>query len=172
MAQKENLTKTYIYKAFILLLEKNNFNDISVCDIAQKAGVSRMSFYRNFASKEDLVFKGLEELFKKVHDQVENNEIKSQYTIAKSLFEVFRPLKNCLASFQNSNISKSFTDMIAEKLSKNLPNDYMNKTSRYIAIFYIGAVSTTLLAWLRNGAEEEPEDMAKLIASLIDIDDI
>ena len=44
----------------------------------------------------------------------------------------------------------------------------MNKTSKYIPVFYIGAMASTLMFWLGNGAEEEPEDMAKLIASLID----
>ena len=168
MSQKENLTKTYIYKAFAQLLEKNKFDDISVCDISKKAGVSRMSFYRNFASKEDLFWKSITEIFKKVHAESEKYESKSQYTFAKSLFEVFRPLKSCLASFENSSLSKSFAGIIIKKVTEEMPNDYMNKTSKYIPVFYIGALSSTLIAWLKNGAEEEPEDMAKLIASLID----
>ena len=50
MNEKEKLTEQYIYGAFLQLLEKKHYDDISVCEICTKAGVSRMSFYRNFDS--------------------------------------------------------------------------------------------------------------------------
>ncbi len=168
MAQKENLTKSYIYKAFIYLLEKHQYDEISVCDIANKAGVSRMSFYRNFASKEDLVFQGVGEISNKIHKKLENQQSKSQYALAKATFEEFRFAKNIICSFKDTNVAKTFGDEISKKLAETMPNDYMNKTSKYIPVFVIGAIASTLLCWLKNGAEEEPEDMAKLIASLID----
>ena len=57
---------------------------------------------------------------------------------------------------------------ISKKLAETMPNDYMSKTSKYIPVFMLGAIASTLLCWLKNGAEEEPEEMAKMIASLLD----
>ncbi len=51
MNKNNNLTKNYILESFYILLTKKHYNEISVCDICEKAGVSRMSFYRNFFSK-------------------------------------------------------------------------------------------------------------------------
>lgn len=167
MAKKENLTKIYIYKALIHLLEKQNYNEISVCDIAKKAGVSRMSFYRNFSSKEDLVLKGLGEISHIIHDKLEQEQTKSQYALAKIIFEEFKFAKNIISSFNDAELAKTFSEEISKKLTETTPQDYMNKTSKYVPVFILGALASTLLTWLKNGAEEEPEEMAKMIASLL-----
>ena len=71
MNEKENLTQEYIYSAFLQLLDKKHYDDISVCEICTKAGVSRMSFYRNFESKEDLTFKGIDRIVKSLSTSIE-----------------------------------------------------------------------------------------------------
>ncbi len=168
MAQKENLTKSYIYKALILLLKQKNYDEISVCDIAEKAGVSRMSFYRNFSSKDDLILQGLDVISNNINKKLENEKTKSQYALAKAIFEEFRFAKNIICSFKNTSLSKTFGEEIIKKIAEVMPNDYMSKTSKYVPVFILGAIASTLLCWLKNGAEEEPEEMAKMIASLID----
>ena len=50
----KKLTRQCLQEALIILLEKKNFEEISVTDICKKAGVSRMAFYSNFLSKEEL----------------------------------------------------------------------------------------------------------------------
>ena len=63
MDEKENLTRGYIYDAFKQLLKSKKYDDISVCDITEKAGVSRMSFYLNFKSKDDILYQGIDVIF-------------------------------------------------------------------------------------------------------------
>ena len=50
----KKLTRQCLQEALIILLEKKKFEEISVTDICKKAGVSRMAFYSNFLSKEEL----------------------------------------------------------------------------------------------------------------------
>ena len=57
-----------------------------------------------------------------------------------------------------------------EKLKENTATDYMNKTSKYVPVFYYGALTTVLFNWLKSGAEETPDEMAKLIAGLINFE--
>lgn len=47
--------KSLIVEALFELLQKQSFEKISITAITQKAGVSRLSYYRNFKSKEDIV---------------------------------------------------------------------------------------------------------------------
>ena len=37
------------------LIKKQKFEDITITDIANKAGVTRVTFYRNFNSKEEII---------------------------------------------------------------------------------------------------------------------
>ena len=48
---------TYIITALLQLMQKKAFDRISITELCRKAGVSRMSFYRNFESKEAVLKK-------------------------------------------------------------------------------------------------------------------
>ncbi len=55
--------KNCITQAFVQLLREKDFGKISVTEICSKAGVARVSFYRNFESKEDILSKHIEKIF-------------------------------------------------------------------------------------------------------------
>ena len=53
--QKEKYVEEYIISALFKLMERKTYESISITEITNKAGVGRISFYRNFDSKEDIV---------------------------------------------------------------------------------------------------------------------
>ena len=58
---KNNIVKESLTDAIFNLMKNRKFNDITITELANKAGVSRLSFYRNFESKEDIIIKYLDE---------------------------------------------------------------------------------------------------------------
>ena len=48
-------SRHYITEALFRLMEDNPYNEITVSDVARKAGVGRATFYRYFSSKEDVL---------------------------------------------------------------------------------------------------------------------
>ncbi len=170
MTEKENLTKNYIYEAFLQLLEKKHYDSISVCEICQKAGVSRMSFYRNFESKEDLTFKGIKHIMKNIEDILKNLEVINKFTIIQEFFQAAKKYKNAIISLQGSQIEKTLGDIVTQELTQNNNIDYFNKTSKYIPILYFSAITTVMFYWLKQGAEESPEDMARMLSATLNIE--
>ena len=170
MTEKENLTKNYIFQSFRRLLEKNKYNDVSVCDICEKAGVSRMSFYRNFKSKEDLTYKGFENIIHDLKKRIDALEQKTTYSITKLIYETFRESKSLLYSLDGSDFSKELTDLIFKELSEKVELDYMSKSMKYIPVFYFGAIVVTAMHWLNSGCQESEEEMARMTASLINFE--
>ena len=170
MEEKENLTRGYIFDAFKYLLKNKKYDDVSVCDITEKAGVSRMSFYRNFKSKDDLLYQGIDVIFNNLRKSFQDSENKSIYTISKLIFETFKNYKDELFAIANNKVTQHIVETVPEKLKENTSTDYMNKTSKYVPVFYYGALTTVLFNWLKSGAEETPDEMAKLIAGLINFD--
>lgn len=169
--EKESLTREYIFESFYKLLQTKHYNDISVCDITQKAGVSRMSFYRNFKSKEDLTFKSIEKITKNVQDQIMSLEIKDRHIISKTLFEIFKEYKNIINAFENAEILDTLIPLTMKKLKETFPYDNINKTARYVPVYYFGAIASVIREWLKNDCEESPEEMARLFDVLINDDD-
>ena len=47
---------------------------------------------------------------------------------------------------------------------------YFNKTSKYIPLIYFSSVTSVLFQWLKNGAQESTEDMARMLSSVLNID--
>ena len=170
MNEKENLTKEYIYSAFLQLLDKKHYDSISVCEICTKAGVSRMSFYRNFESKEDLTFKGIDRIVKAMASNIEKLDNKNLFTITQEIFTVAKKYKSALFAIEDSQISKVLKDMVITELQAKSPIDYMNKTSKYIPVFYFSSIISVLIEWLRSDTGETPEEMATLLTKLINIE--
>ena len=165
----KSYTKEYIYESFYHLLSKKHYNDVTVGEICSKAGVSRMSFYRIFSSKEDLALKGLDMVVNVIKTNAESLEHKNGFTVAKSIFETIQKYSSVIRSFEHSTFEKNIIEYITTKLQSNIPNDYILKTSKYISIFYFSAFSSVIISWLREGAKETPDEMARLLVSLVNM---
>ena len=60
---KKEFSKNCLSEALMELLEDQEFNDISIQDIVDKAGFSRMAYYRNFKDKNELLDYYLDSVF-------------------------------------------------------------------------------------------------------------
>ena len=70
------LSKECIVSAILQLINDKPLSSISVSELCSKAGVSRMTFYRNYDSIEDIFVKQLNEIFEeyKSDDIAQNTE--------------------------------------------------------------------------------------------------
>ena len=59
---REKNVDEYIIDALFNLMKKKSYESISITEIADKAGASRISFYRNFTSKEDIIVKWIDKV--------------------------------------------------------------------------------------------------------------
>ncbi len=165
---KDTLTKNYIFQAFFELLTKQHYDDINVSSVCQKAGVSRMSFYRNFKSKEDLFETSLERILLNLKNSLSSQKPLNQYVVTREIFATALKYKEVSKSFKNTKHIDMFVDKIAEKLFTFAPDDKINPTMKYIPIFYFSALIGVLGMWMNNGAVETPEEMAKGMCSISD----
>lgn len=165
--EKQNLTQKYIFEAFKNLLQTEKYEDISVCDICKKAGVSRMSFYRNFNSKDELTKKAFDYIVKRIQDNVNQKNNVNIYNVVKGCFEIFKDYKDIIFSLQNTEIFHSIIAESSLEVQEKFNIDYISKSSKYVPLFYISAVYFVIINWLKNGATETPDEMARLVTTLI-----
>lgn len=168
METKDNLTRNYIFEAYYNLLKKQPCNEISVSDICEKAGVSRMSFYRNFKSKEDLISKSVEKIMQGLKANLLKYEKINQYIVTREIFITAETYKAAFNAFKNSNYAEQFLDTVSDKLFSFAPQDIINPSKKYTPVFFFSALAGVLNAWIRNGTKETPDEMAKLICEVAD----
>ena len=51
------------FTALLILMEQKTYEEITITDIAKRAGVSRMSYYRLYRSKDDILIQHFNEIF-------------------------------------------------------------------------------------------------------------
>ena len=81
--ERNQYVKVAMTKALLELLNTKNLKDIKISEITEKAQVGRVSFYRNYKDKEDILKQYLDKIIKewKLQDQMPFE------LIMKTLFE-------------------------------------------------------------------------------------
>lgn len=170
--QKRMFVKDYITTAFFQLLEKKDFDKITISEIIERAGVSRMGFYRNFSSKESIVENFVLEKFKETVDEI---------TVSRKLdFQIDKIMITTLVNF------KKFACYIKLFLDKNLDallyncyhkayyslyntsNSAKNSTIRdYSNEMFIAELFNLEMCWVRKGMKESPEELARIYSLIL-----
>ncbi|MCM1083912.1 MAG: TetR/AcrR family transcriptional regulator [Clostridium sp.] len=157
------LVKDYITDALIKLLNKKTLDKISITEIVNVAGVGRVSFYRNFESKEDIIDKYLTKITDEFIDvsgiNFKTNDTKTYISI---LFKHLEKYKDFAYNLYKSNnlhlIEKQF-----RRIFEMRNYDY----NEYKRQFYIGGIYNIYQYWLINGCKETPEEMANNLVDLL-----
>ena len=71
--------KSNITKALFRLMHEKSFSDISITELIRDAGVARVSFYRNYDSKEDVLVTLIEDILEQFRDTIDSNDTDFQY---------------------------------------------------------------------------------------------
>ena len=83
----KDITKDSIIEALIFLISQKDYEKITVTDITKKAGVSRMSFYRNYKKIDDLLIDAIDKLFEDFQKEIDEYKFMDLRHFAEKYFE-------------------------------------------------------------------------------------
>lgn len=147
--------------ALIRLLAEKPIGKITVPEIVDLAGVGRMSYFRNFSSKEEMITYKLIRLWNRWADENQLSE-RSSYTL-ENAYDFFafnwsiRPLL-CLIYRHNlqSAMYEAFYQIMAPKQKSNAAKAYRSR-------FYSYGLFGLLDEWIKRDFQESPEEMVDII---------
>ena len=103
--QKNTYVKKQITAALLALLKEKSLSDISVSELTSKAEIGRVSFYRNYQSKEDILKEESDRLIKEWGKLFESNPESAPETMFPSLFDFYRDHRNFYTTLYNAGMS-------------------------------------------------------------------
>jgi AcrR family transcriptional regulator len=164
MAKRPNdvITES-ITVALIQLLGKQEFHQITITDITKRAGVGRVSFYRNFESKEDVLKKYLETVTDEfiMHKNFDFRRDPHDEYIG-GLFCHLEQHKKLIECLRKSGL----LFLLKEEFDRAFLKRTADGTSEYACYMAAGAYYNLFYYWVLNGYQETPEELAKLKFSI------
>jgi AcrR family transcriptional regulator len=155
-----NIRKTYtkenIEAALFSLLKKKKFNDITILEITTKAGVNRVSFYRNYNSKEDIIINYLD---KKTNEWWDKQIQDKSGDVILGLFNHYYNEKEILLLLYQSNLSHLLYQNI---LDCSGPKENLSNNVAYTNGWISGGIFGFLDEWIKRGCIETPQELAKI----------
>lgn len=138
--------KECITTALIKMMQENRFDSISITNLVARAGVARVSFYRNFTSKEDVIKQHLNFLIGEWG--VEYEKTGSPDTFPESLANHYYKYRDFYLLLYRHDLSA----MIYENIREALHIDSVDEQNeRFRRAVWAGVIFGWLDEWARQG---------------------
>ena len=172
MNESNRLAKECIVTALIELMKVTEYDRITITDITKKAGVSRMAYYRNYTSKDDILNKFIEEVGESIHSVVESHSSEKEvYDYCYLLFDQLGRYSDIGLVAYKANLGELILSAINKFMLKTYPpSDTADAeaeiASRYRRYFFAGAFFNVFTQWIKNGRRESPAKLAEICSEM------
>ena len=159
--RRKNITneiiRESITEALLQLMRSQPFGEIAITEIVKKAGVSRISFYRNFESKEDVLVSHLDETAMRWWESFP----KTSGDYALGIFEHCLMVKDIIALLYSQGLATLLWQNLRNLLG---PAEGDDEAAAYRKSCLVGCIFGLLSEWVRRGMTDSPEEMQAILA--------
>ena len=165
--ETNRLVKECIATALIELMKSEDFTSITITDITRKAGVSRMAYYRNYSSKEDILNQYMDDIGNAIHKRISKtvtpSELQEYY---QSLFEQLGAHRDLGIPTHRAHLAELILQHINKNMALTFPPDGCGTRERYRHLFLAGAFYNVLMEWVKSGMQESSAEMASICCEM------
>lgn len=168
MNPQSERSKRWLEEALLQLMQQKHFSEITVTDITAKAGLSRLTFYRNFDSKEEVLLRYFDAIFQ---DYLRSIREEAACTLENALcrcFEYWQTHKAESELLMRDDLSAilykpygQYLDQVLENVS--VPRELSHTQKRFI----VGGLYFVTQEWLEKDGGRTAEDMAREVLGLM-----
>ncbi|MGN0502168.1 MAG: TetR/AcrR family transcriptional regulator [Ruminococcus sp.] len=179
------IQRTYklLTNALLELLREKEFDEITVCELCDKAMIRRATFYKHFGDKHELfafVIRELQDSFKKKQTIVyDEKRPQTFYTAMLShTLEFVDKNRNIVTSIFKCSGAEQLTDILLEEIESDLCRHFRQDLANgailpgkpeLIASMFSGALIYTIKRWVLYEIDVTKEEMNALCLSLMKV---
>ena len=180
-------TASWMDEALLILLEKKEFDYITVNEICKQAGVNRSTFYLHYESTSDLLEECIEnmnknflnsfdETYKDAFNKIKNSSLEElNFTTPKYLVSYLNYVKENTKIYKvaisKPNLMKSYEKF--EQLYESIINPILdrfnldNNKRKYVVNFYMKGIEAIINEWIKNDCQDDIDLIINLLMGLI-----
>ena len=177
MDRRQRKTREAIFTAFIELLSKKDFAQITVREIINQADIGRATFYSHFETKDFLLKELCEELFCHIFDAMNDEKEKHKHifncdapeSVFLHLFQHLKKNDNNILELLSSQNNELFWQYFKLNLRELILSQFTlfesRKNEKLPESFWINHITATFIEtikwWIDNNMNESPETITE-----------
>ena len=160
--------KNRIAEAFVRLLEKRDYHEITVVDIASEAEVGRVSFYRNFRDKDDVLRYYIEHVTDEWLAGTDENYITlTRDGIAPYIVWLFDHMAEHRV-FIDILMKADKMLLLEEEFDRRFFARLGGRANAWEIVYKAGGVYKLFAYWAKNGYRETPREVAEKLTGILE----
>ena len=179
-------TKKALNESFVALLNEKSFDDITVNELCDRAGIRRATFYKHYADKFAFLAAYVHTLRDRFDTIVWNSTVEesdgsdySEYFVAYAMRLISFVSRNTtiIDNLLKSNLLPSLITIVAEQNYRDTLERLNNgvetgklkllTSPETVAGMFVGGVSTVVFAWLNTGRIKPADKLAEEVGAYI-----
>lgn len=165
VSQANIIAKECIVSALLQLIYEKPLTTITVSELTKRAGVSRMTFYRNYSSKEAIFSSHLEEILEMYWKESEEQKQTGTYYDRRHTLHCFEYLYKHRDFFEGL-IYCGFGMLFLDVLTSYILKKWGENNDKYILVAFTGSLYNLFNLWSSNKYKDSLEDMASKIEKI------
>lgn len=157
--------KECIVSALIQLIYTKPLSSITISELCQKAGVSRMTFYRNYNSIDEIFLARLSELFDEYKNDARFKNKTGIFYDKEHMIHYFTALFH-YRDFMNGLLYCGFGIHFLEMMNDYLLKEWQHSADPLTLAAFSGSLYNVFSLWATNGYTQDPAILAQKLSLL------
>lgn len=166
-------SKNSIEEALLALMEEQPYRKISISSVTERAGLSRQTFYLNFADKDAVLSRYLMRLFDGIMLRVSADEVDTVEGLVSTYTSIVEENSVFFRRLAENSLTGLVSRLYSEKLSALPPvlrcqrENQTDAERRYFNIFWVAAFVEAYAMWLLEDMKTDRETINRIIADIM-----
>ncbi len=159
-------SRTLIKNAFLKLLETKNYDEITLSEIAKHAQLTRMTLYRHFKSKEEIITLFFTEHLENVMAEIEKIENPNFYDVMCLILETIKANRFIKSSNNSEELHRIYINSLKNynyNFNERMPLPNLDDVTKN---YVMGGINKVIGDWLDNDCQSPSETVAKKLVEI------
>ncbi len=174
MVKKEDrrakMTKEFLKHALIDLMKENKISDLSIKQVCEKADVNRSTFYKHYASINELydeIILEITENIKYISQCAKNNGTLFNAKYVESILNYAENNRDLFLVVFSKNGNIGFGEFLVTNTDKILGDAETSNLYKYCVYFVVSGMTSIIWKWLGEENRQPAHSVARVISALL-----
>lgn len=158
--KKNTYVRKQMLDTLLEMLKTKDLDSIVINDLVNQAGVSRVSFYRNYSDKKDILIQEENRLFHEWHSDYESRNKDNNLDFNQELLDFYKNNSSFYLTLFKAGLSDIIMDTIisSANISEDDPNPvaYLKSSIAYLIYGWVHE-------WMKRGMQESGTELSEMI---------